>query len=227
MSLTTDPEEARRSPIRPDGMQETYLVLSEEERAKGFVAPVRRSYIHVGRRPQYPLRDLTAREHERYAGEKYVKYEAYPTLPGGGAVTGRFWTQADLESGCGSITTMGQALAETYARNPSFYGATFCVGCGAHFPVGEHGQFVWDGTNEKVGTLAPSPGNEPVPAAQEPECGFIDERGLRCGHIEGDHVTDSDGPTWCRECQQIPDPRGPRFYHDFTPAAPPAQEEGQ
>lgn len=44
---TTDPNEARRSPVDPaTGMQEKYLVLSEEERAKGFVRPVRDQYVH-------------------------------------------------------------------------------------------------------------------------------------------------------------------------------------
>lgn len=33
--------------IGPDGMQENYLALSDEERAKGFVRPVRRSYRHT------------------------------------------------------------------------------------------------------------------------------------------------------------------------------------
>jgi len=97
------------TPVTPDhreidpktGMQKGYIVLSAEDRAKGFVRPVRRSYVH----------------------EK-----------------------------CGTVTKMGQALAETYARDPHFYSGTFCVGCGAHFPVGEDGEFVWDGTNEKVGT---------------------------------------------------------------------------
>lgn len=52
---------------------------------------------------------------------------------------------------CGAATTMGQALAETYAADPAFYGATMCVRCRAHFPVGINGQFVWeDGT--KVGS---------------------------------------------------------------------------
>lgn len=151
MSPTTDPEEARRSPIRPDGMQETYLVLSEEERAEGFVRPVRRSYRHVGIRPQNPLRDLTGEERARYADAGYVKYEAYPA-DGNNSVTGRFWTQRDLDSGCGAVTTMGQALAETYACDPTFYGATFCATCHAHFPVGPKGEFVWEGTNEKVGS---------------------------------------------------------------------------
>lgn len=83
------------------GMHKSYWVLSEAERAKGFVRPVRNSYVH----------------------EK-----------------------------CGSVTTMGRALAETYARDPHFYGSTFCVACGGHFPVGEYGEFSWDQTTEKVGT---------------------------------------------------------------------------
>ena len=53
---------------------------------------------------------------------------------------------------CGTTTSMGVALAETYSRCPTFYGSTFCVACGAHFPVGERGEFVWDGTDQKVGT---------------------------------------------------------------------------
>jgi hypothetical protein len=52
---------------------------------------------------------------------------------------------------CGVATTMGQALAETYAAQPDFYGATFCVACGAHYPVGASGEFVWD-DGSKVGT---------------------------------------------------------------------------
>ena len=97
------------SPVTPDhreidpktGMQKAYVVLSDEERAKGFVRPVRESYIHLT---------------------------------------------------CGVVTTMGRSLAETYARDPAFYSGTFCAGCGTHFPVGEDGQYVWDGTDEKVGT---------------------------------------------------------------------------
>lgn len=96
------------SPVTPDhrelkdnGQQKGYVVLSAEERAKGFVRPVRHSYVHLK---------------------------------------------------CGVVTTMGQSIAETYARDPAFYSGTFCVGCRAHFPVGEDGQFVWDGTNDRVGT---------------------------------------------------------------------------
>lgn len=61
------------------GQQEGYVVLAEEERAKGFVRPVRRSYRHLK---------------------------------------------------CNTVTTMGQTIAETYARNPYFYSGTFCCGCG-------------------------------------------------------------------------------------------------
>lgn len=96
------------TPVTPDhreidqttGQQKGYVVLSAEERAKGFVRPVRRTYVH----------------------EK-----------------------------CGTATTMGQALAETYARDPAFYTGTFCVRCKGHFPVGAAGEFVWD-DGTKVGT---------------------------------------------------------------------------
>lgn len=57
---------------------------------------------------------------------------------------------------CGKITTMGRAIAETYAREPAFYSGTFCTTCSGHYPVGEYGEFVWyemDGTTgPKVGT---------------------------------------------------------------------------
>ncbi|MDN7456577.1 hypothetical protein [Burkholderia cenocepacia] len=147
MSLTTDPNDPKLSETRPDGQRETYLVLSAEERAKGFVRPVRDAYVHVGKRPKHPLRDLTPDEFARYAEFGYAKYEEYPES--GSALCGRFWTDADLNSGCGTVTTMGRALAETYARDPKFYGATFCCRCGAHFPVEE---FVWSGTQEVVGS---------------------------------------------------------------------------
>lgn len=52
---------------------------------------------------------------------------------------------------CGSLTRMSLKIAETYARNPHFYGATFCVGCGCHFPVGNDGEFVWE-DGSKVGS---------------------------------------------------------------------------
>ena len=98
------------SPVTPDhreidpvtGLQRGYVVLSVDERAKGFIRPVRLSYVHKK---------------------------------------------------CGVVTQMGLPLAETYARDPYFYTGTYCAGCKAHFPVGEiDGEFVWDGTDIKVGT---------------------------------------------------------------------------
>ncbi len=38
---------------------------------------------------------------------------------------------------CGHETLMGRALSETYARNPAFYGYTYCVHCRMHKPVSE------------------------------------------------------------------------------------------
>jgi hypothetical protein len=52
-------------------------------------------------------------------------------------------------SGCGAVTIMSTKIAATYARDPSFYGSTFCCRCKTHFSVG---QFKWDGTNELVGS---------------------------------------------------------------------------
>ncbi len=50
---------------------------------------------------------------------------------------------------CGVETRMGEALSETYARNPNFYGATYCVGCCMHKPVSE---FTWSADGEVVGS---------------------------------------------------------------------------
>lgn len=99
--LTTDPTDPRLThgiDDKPVPQADAYLILPEEERAKGFIRPVRRAYVH------------------------------------------------DV---CGTRTTMSVALAETYARDPKFYGATYCVSCGLHAAVAE---FVWDGTTERVGS---------------------------------------------------------------------------
>ena len=52
---------------------------------------------------------------------------------------------------CGTITRMAQSIAETYAREPHFYGSTYCVHCSMHRPVGPDGEFVWN-DDTKVGT---------------------------------------------------------------------------
>jgi hypothetical protein len=144
MGITDDPNNPCLKEIGPDGQQACYLVLSKEERELGFVRPVRDTYKHVGVRPKNPLRDLTPEEKERYAPYGYVKFEAYPAdrLP----VTGRFWTQEQLNSGCGAVTRMAREIAETYARKPEFYGKTFCNGCACHLPVNE---FCWIGADGK------------------------------------------------------------------------------
>lgn len=148
MPVTTDPADPRLghgADDKPVPQQEVYLVLSDDERAKGFVRPVRYSYRHAGESgPEYPLRDLTDEEKERFPD--YVKIEPYPEseLP----KTNRLWTQKKIDNigkGCGTVTSMNKVIAETYARDPHFYGSTYCVGCGMHKPVSE---FTWvdDGT---------------------------------------------------------------------------------
>jgi hypothetical protein len=54
-----------------------------------------------------------------------------------------------IHTTCGSLTTMGVALSETYARDPKFYGATYCCACRMHRPVGE---FTWDADGSVVGS---------------------------------------------------------------------------
>lgn len=93
MSTTSDPADPRLTrgvDTEPVDQAEVYLVLSVEERAKGFVRPLRRTYVHTV---------------------------------------------------CGVATSMGEAIAETYARDPKFYGGTYCLGCRKHLPVAE---FRWD-----------------------------------------------------------------------------------
>lgn len=92
------PVTADHREIKPNGQQKGYVVLSEDERAKGYVRPVRRSYLHKT---------------------------------------------------CGTQTTMGQSIAETYARDPKFYSGTFCCGCRAHFPLD---QFTWSDDGSQVGS---------------------------------------------------------------------------
>lgn len=104
MGLTTDRNDPELRDIRPDGQQKSYLVLSDEERAKGFVRPVRYTYRHLK---------------------------------------------------CGTATTMVRVIAETYARDPTFYGGTFCAACSNHFSLrnsdGTH-NFEWDGSSDAVGS---------------------------------------------------------------------------
>lgn len=106
MSLTTDPNDPRIKRYTgeeeiPGPQNEVYLVLSKEERAKGFTRPYRDRYKHVGGKA------------------------------------------------CGVVTTMGSALSETYARDPKFYGATYCCGCYQHHPVSE---FIWTADGAVVGS---------------------------------------------------------------------------
>ena len=93
-----DPRLGRGVNDTPVPQNDVYLVLSEEERAKGFVRPLRRSYRH---------------------------------------------------NSCGVVTTMGLKLCETYARDPKFYGATYCTGCSMHRPVAE---FNWIEDGAEVGS---------------------------------------------------------------------------
>lgn len=101
MSLTTDPKHpdlGHGVDTKKIPQHDVYLVLSDEEIAKGFVRPLRRSYVH---------------------------------------------------DKCGETTTMGLKLCETYAREPKFYGSTYCTHCSMHLPVAE---FKWSEDGAVVGS---------------------------------------------------------------------------
>ena len=77
------------------GQHTSYWILSDEERAKGFLRPMRRVYRHTV---------------------------------------------------CGTSTSMSWQIAETYARDPTFYSATFCAQCRTHLPVAEFRWIEADGS---------------------------------------------------------------------------------
>lgn len=144
--LTTDKNDPELHEVGENGQNKKYLVLTDRDKKMGYVRPYRDTYSHVGIRPEFPLRELTKEEHERYDKFSYTAFEQYPNdYP----CLGRFWTAKQLNSGCGCDTTMNSGLAATYAMQPDFYGSTFCCNCGAHFPVAE---FVWTDDKTVVGS---------------------------------------------------------------------------
>lgn len=158
MSLTTDKNDPNLKKTKENGQQESYVVLSEEERAKGFVRPVRNSYVHIGR--NYNGTDVVVLDEPYQPDNGKTYFATYVTLRneagkaiGWGYLTGpqldEYYDNEGFVGGCGTLTEMGRPIAETYAREPSYYGSTFCVGCKKHIDVNE---FTWEGTNEKVGS---------------------------------------------------------------------------
>jgi hypothetical protein len=67
---------------------------------------------------------------------------------------------------CGAVTTMGRSIAETYARDPYFYGATFCVTCNVHRPLAE---FTWEPDGEPMDTTDPAWVAHAPPDSEEPK----------------------------------------------------------
>lgn len=140
-----------------DGQHAGYVVLSAEERSKGFVRPVRKSYTHVGRQVCGKERP----DSKSSLSEDKVAWLCVGSSDhAGDCDTFQAVTEQELKnfkakgsfSGCNYTTSMGRELAETYARDPKFYGATFCSKCKMHFPVGEYGEFEWFPNGGKVGT---------------------------------------------------------------------------
>lgn len=145
-------DEVRAAQTNETGQHDGYIILCPDERKKGFVRPYRDAYEHVGRSICGKIVDVGV----TVLGGCRVCDEPHGHEGECGDV---FRTVAQDEQvkllarhrigGCGATTSMGQALSETYARQPSFYGATFCVGCNRHLPVAE---FVWTADGQQVGS---------------------------------------------------------------------------
>lgn len=157
--ITTDRVNPSLKVKKENGQNEAYLVLTEEEISKGFVRPLRSKYVHVGKKLNYKgiHRMLDPGERKEY-DDKYVAIMTILVDEDGKFQGGPYVTQEELDAwkegkeigGCGTETVISsREIVETYARNPHFYGATFCCGCGKHLPVEE---FVWEGTDERVGS---------------------------------------------------------------------------
>lgn len=161
-----DPELGRGIDKDKTPQHSKYLVLSTEELSKGFIRPVRDTYVHVGKKIE---RDIEGRiigrliqidDQDYPKSDYYTKangFSGYIMYPKNHDVIGRYLSKEEVEAiisrkthfgGCGVATKMGRWLSETYASSPSFYGATYCVGCEKHLAVEE---FIWD-DNEVVGS---------------------------------------------------------------------------
>jgi hypothetical protein len=62
------PEDRSHTKLRPNGLQQDYVVLTPEERAKGYKKPVRRSYLHLLCRTVTTMHSALA---ETYARDPY------------------------------------------------------------------------------------------------------------------------------------------------------------
>ncbi len=152
MSLTCDPKDprlGRGTDDKPTEQNKAYLIDCE---IKEFVRPVRRTYIHRGIKITGEVKPLSPEKIKEFEGE-FVGYVACEMKED---KIKRYLTQKQVDSiskgymgGCGHATTMAQGIAETYAKNPQFYGSTFCIFCCKHLKVEE---FVWEGSDEVVGS---------------------------------------------------------------------------
>lgn len=160
MSLTTDrndPELGYGSDEGKVPQNKKYLVLSEEEIAKGYVRPVRTKYIHVGEKIEYDKIvdiNILPEDEQNLGYYAYIAYKdsEYPLV--GRGVSRQYYkdyiNKKSHTGGCGVETRMNETIARTYAAKPTFYGATYCVGCSKHLPVAE---FVWsDDETSQVGS---------------------------------------------------------------------------
>ncbi len=89
------------------GQQKGYVVLNAEERSKGFVRPVRRTYTHIG---------------------KGAKFDGGVLLERGVGGCGTNTSMA---------LSIAETFARTAGSGKCFYDGTFCATCCTHLPLNE------------------------------------------------------------------------------------------
>lgn len=144
-------EQVRAEQTNETGQHKGYVVLCEDERKKGFARPYRDAYKHVGARlcGKRMIPEGTNPAIYVCTGEPDHDRECCSWTPVGSVSIAVRAADTHMLGGCGSVTTMGRALSETYARDPKFYGTTFCVACNKHLPVAE---FTWTEDGARVGS---------------------------------------------------------------------------
>lgn len=77
------------------------------------------------------------------------QYENYPTSQEGEFVAPI--RNMYKHSICGGLTWCSDGIAETYAKNPTYYTRTYCSSCQDHFPISEFSWHVDDVTLGEIG----------------------------------------------------------------------------
>lgn len=114
----------------PVEQNKKYLILSDEERSKGFIRPVRYSYVHIGKKVDLkggtiePRTDECNKHNEKF-NTKYVAFIKYPESES--PVVGRYIEQKELDNinkhigGCGTGIFYDQSIGRGIRKSKRIF----------------------------------------------------------------------------------------------------------